>query len=57
MKGARTSTSLQNLGFGSNGGTTNVSFSPGFVGLGSVGWGFGNGLRVEIEPQLSDQRG
>ncbi|MBV8094475.1 MAG: OmpA family protein [Acetobacteraceae bacterium] len=22
---------------------------PGFVGLGSVGWGFGNGLRVEVE--------
>ena len=26
-----------------------VSFNEGFVGLGSVGWGFGNGLRTEIE--------
>jgi outer membrane protein OmpA-like peptidoglycan-associated protein len=44
------STTLQNLGFGPNGGATNVYFTPGFVGLGSVGWGFGNGVRVEIEP-------
>jgi OOP family OmpA-OmpF porin len=27
----------------------NYSFHPGFVGLGSVGYGFGNGLRIEIE--------
>lgn len=27
----------------------NLSFNPGFVGLGSVGWGFGNGLRAEVE--------
>jgi len=26
-----------------------LSFNPGFVGLGSVGWGFGNGLRAELE--------
>ncbi len=24
-------------------------FEPGFAGLGSIGWGFGNGLRVELE--------
>src|SRR5579871_520389 len=27
----------------------NLKGSAGFVGLGSVGWGFGNGLRAEIE--------
>ena len=27
----------------------NVNFGSGIVGLGSVGWGFGNGLRVELE--------
>ena len=27
----------------------NASFKPGWVGLGSIGWGFGNGLRVEAE--------
>jgi len=27
----------------------NVKFDAGFVGLASVGWGFGNGLRVELE--------
>ena len=26
-----------------------LSFDPGFVGLGSIGWGFGNGLRAELE--------
>lgn len=26
-----------------------ISFDPGFVALGSVGWGFGNGLRMEVE--------
>ncbi|HXT81824.1 MAG TPA: OmpA family protein [Acetobacteraceae bacterium] len=44
------SATLQNLGFGPNGGTSNVFFHPGFVGLGSLGWGFGNGVRVEFEP-------
>jgi len=44
------SAAAQGLGFGPNGGATNVYFTPGFVGLGSVGWGFGNGLRVELEP-------
>jgi OmpA-OmpF porin, OOP family len=28
---------------------THAKFNGGFVGLGSVGWGFGNGLRVEVE--------
>ena len=28
---------------------TNYRFEPGFVGAGSAGWGFGNGLRLEIE--------
>ncbi len=26
-----------------------ASFNEGFVGLGSLGWGFGNGLRTELE--------
>jgi len=30
-------------------GSTNMFFSPGFAGLVSVGWGFGNGLRTEAE--------
>ena len=25
-----------------------IHTDPGFVGLGSIGWGFGNGLRVEV---------
>jgi outer membrane protein OmpA-like peptidoglycan-associated protein len=28
---------------------SHVKFNGGFVGLGSVGWGFGNGLRAELE--------
>jgi OmpA-OmpF porin, OOP family len=28
---------------------TSLSMNPGFVGLGSIGWGFGNGLRAEVE--------
>ena len=28
---------------------TNVQYNVGWVGVGSVGWGFGNGLRVEVE--------
>jgi outer membrane protein OmpA-like peptidoglycan-associated protein len=28
---------------------TSLSMNPGFVGLGGLGWGFGNGLRAEIE--------
>ncbi len=35
------------LGTGS--GQMRVRSSIGFVGLGSVGWGFGNGLRLEVE--------
>jgi hypothetical protein len=27
----------------------NIEYHPGFVGLASIGWGFGNGLRVELE--------
>ncbi len=30
-------------------GQTHVKFNGGFVGVGSVGYGFGNGLRVELE--------
>ena len=30
------------------------SRQPGFVGLGSIGWGFGNGLRAEIEGNYRD---
>ncbi len=29
--------------------TGNVTFDPGFVGVAALGWGFGNGLRAEIE--------
>ena len=29
-------------------------YGPGMAGLGSVGWGFGNGLRVEIEGNYRD---
>jgi len=38
-------------GFGTLGtaGNSDIRFNTGFVGLGSVGWGFGNGLRAEIE--------
>jgi len=35
--------------FGNNTGGANVKFDAGFVGVASVGWGFGNGLRVELE--------
>jgi len=30
-------------------GNFNVTFDPGFVGILAVGWGFGNGLRLELE--------
>ena len=33
----------------SNGATTTDGYKTGFVGLGSVGYGFGNGVRLEIE--------
>jgi len=29
--------------------TAKISFDVGFVGVASLGWGFGNGLRVEVE--------
>ena len=28
---------------------TNYRFGPGFVGAGSIGWGLGNGVRLEVE--------
>jgi len=34
---------------GAVGGSGQVSLHPGFAGVLSVGWGFGNGLRVEVE--------
>jgi len=36
-------------GEGGNGSTNAKWRQPGFTGLGSVGWGFGNGLRAEVE--------
>ncbi len=33
---------------------SSVSMNTGFVGLGSLGWGFGNGLRVELEGSYRD---
>jgi outer membrane protein OmpA-like peptidoglycan-associated protein len=35
----------------------NPKFSAGIVGLGSVGWGFGNGLRVELEGNYRENDG
>ncbi len=35
--------------FAQDGGFQARPDNPGFVGLGSIGWGFGNGLRAEIE--------
>ena len=32
--------------------TMKVETRPGFVGIGSLGWGFGNGLRTEIEGSI-----
>jgi len=29
--------------------TGGLSFKPGYVGLGSIGWGLGNGVRLELE--------
>jgi outer membrane protein OmpA-like peptidoglycan-associated protein len=37
------------LGAAGVGGRGRAIFEPGFVGVGSIGWGFGNGLRVEVE--------
>lgn len=31
------------------GGAGEISLEPGFAGVGAIGWGFGNGLRVELE--------
>ncbi len=38
----------RNFGLG-NGGNGNVDFELGYVGVISLGWGFGNGVRAEIE--------
>jgi OmpA-OmpF porin, OOP family len=52
-------------GFGPTGtpvtvGTTtnnaNINLSAGFAGLGSAGWGFGNGLRAEVEGDFMENR-
>jgi len=37
------------IGIGRNTNGGNINFDTGFVALGSVGWGLGNGLRLEIE--------
>ncbi len=39
-------TQLRGLGLYQNG---SVSYDPGFAGVLSLGWGFGNGFRVEVE--------
>src|SRR4051794_761041 len=39
----------QNVVLGNNTNGGNINFETGFVGLGSVGWGLGNGLRFELE--------
>ena len=39
-----------------NSGGTKVESDVGFVGLGSAGWGFGNGLRVELEGDYRQQK-
>jgi len=38
-----------NLSIGNNTNGGNINFDTGLVGLASVGWGLGNGLRLEIE--------
>ncbi|MFZ4410309.1 MAG: OmpA family protein [Paracraurococcus sp.] len=41
-----------NFGLGSNTTIDNVAkanFKPGYAGVGSIGWGFGNGFRAEVE--------
>jgi OOP family OmpA-OmpF porin len=40
---------LNNNNFGSLAGGFNVKSEWGYAALGSIGWGFGNGLRVELE--------
>ena len=39
-------TGLARAGYGNE---ATVGFAPGFAGVISLGWGFGNGLRAEIE--------
>lgn len=43
---SRAALGLGQAGYGAGGA---VGFSPGFAGVLSLGWGFGNGLRAEIE--------
>jgi outer membrane protein OmpA-like peptidoglycan-associated protein len=38
-----------NVVIGNNTGGAHINFATGFVGVGSVGWGLGNGLRLEVE--------
>ena len=38
-----------------NSGGTKIESDVGFVGLGSVGWGFGNGVRAELEGNYRQQ--
>ncbi len=40
---------MQNETFTAGGGSQTFRVNPGFVGLGSIGWGFGNGFRAELE--------
>ncbi|WP_431284012.1 OmpA family protein [Humitalea sp. 24SJ18S-53] len=44
--GSGTTAQLQAAGLGPSG---NASFATGWVGVVSVGWGFGNGVRAEVE--------
>lgn len=43
------SATVTNLAAAGYGNTATVGFAPGFAGVLSLGWGFGNGLRAEIE--------
>jgi outer membrane protein OmpA-like peptidoglycan-associated protein len=48
IKGVSTDTTqFGNVGRSVN--NKNINFGSGVVGLGAVGWGFGNGIRVEVE--------
>ena len=48
-----TITSLAAAGYGNS---ATVGFAPGFAGVLSLGWGFGNGLRAEIEGNYRSNR-
>ncbi len=34
--------------------TAGLGYKAGYVGLGSIGWGFGNGVRLEVEGSYRD---